>query len=160
MNKPIFSLIAVVAKDRGIGNNNELLFHIPEDLKYFQNVTSGHTVIMGKNTYFSLPNGALPGRKNIVLSRQELSLKDAQVFDSLTKAVESCSGEQEVFVIGGASIYQQAISLADKLYITEVDAIKPADTFFPDYSSFNTIKELGDGEYKGLKYKFLELTKG
>lgn len=160
MGKPIVSLVVCIAKDRGIGKNNKLLFHIPEDLKYFQRITLGHTVIMGRNTYCSLPDGALKRRRNLVLSKQNLNLKDTECYNSLEKAIESCAGEKEVFIIGGASIYQQAISYADKIYITEVDAIKPADTFFPDYSLFGITKEVGSGEYKGLKYKFLELTKG
>lgn len=114
---------------------------------------------MGKNTYYSLPNGALANRRNIVLTRQNMNLPDAEVCDSIDKALDLCSGEEEIFFIGGESIYHQSMKIADKLYITEVDAAKEADTYFPDYSIFKNKKYINEGEYKGLKYKFYEYTK-
>lgn len=159
MDKTIVSLIACIAKDRGIGKDNKLLFRIPDDLNYFHRITNGHAVIMGRNTYHSLPNGALTNRRNIVLTRQKLKLPDAEVCESIEKAIESCVGEKEVFIIGGASIYHQSIKIADKLYITEVDAIKEADTFFPDYSEFRNKKYISGGEYEGLRYHCYEYSK-
>lgn len=158
--KPIISLIAIVAKDRGIGKNNELLFDIPEDLKHFQKITLNHTVIMGYNTYKSLGNKALPKRRNIVLCFDDLKLPDAEVFKSIDEALDAVKNEEEVFFIGGASIYHQAIKLADKLYLTQVDAVKPADTYFPEYKKyFKKVKKTGGGESNGLKYEYLEFTK-
>ena len=156
--KPIISLIAAIAKDGGIGKDNKLLFNIPEDLKYFHKVTKNHTVIMGYNTYNSIGK-ALPERRNIVLSRREIELPDATVCKSLDEAVQEADSENEIFIIGGASVYEQSIKFADKLYLTLVDAVVPADTFFPDYSEFDSVKVLGEGESGELSYKFLELTR-
>lgn len=153
-NKPIISLIAVIAKDRGIGKDNKLLFDIPEDLKHFRKVTLGHTVIMGYNTYRSLGNKALPKRRNIVLSFDDMELPDAEVCQSIDQALELTKKEDEIFFIGGASIYHQAINIADKLYLTEVEETKEADTYFPIYSNFRQKKKLGDGMYNKVKYNF------
>lgn len=158
-NQPIISLIAVVARDRGIGKDNKLLFDIPEDLQHFKKITKGHTVIMGLNTYKSLPSGALPNRRNIVVSFDQIELPDAEVCLSIDEALEKTKNEEEIFFIGGASIYQQSIKFADKLYLTLVDAIKPADTYFPDYSEFAKVKTTGESQTGDLKYKYLELTK-
>lgn len=159
MSKTKISLIAAVANDRGIGKNNKLLFDIPEDLKYFRDKTSDHTVIMGYNTYKSIGR-ALPNRKNIVLSRQLLKLMDAITVKSIEEALKKVEGEEEVFIIGGASIYEQFLPFADKLYLTLVDTTdSDADTFFPDYSDFQNFKRTGGGESNGLKYTFCELTR-
>lgn len=159
MSKTKISLIAAVANDRGIGKNNKLLFDIPEDLKYFQDKTRDHAVIMGYNTYKSIGK-ALPNRKNIVLSRQLLKLMDAITVKSIDEALKKVEDEEEVFIIGGASIYEQFLPLADKLYLTLVDATDPeADTFFPDYSDFQNFLRTGGGESNGIKYTFCELTK-
>ncbi len=158
MNKPIISLIAVVARDRGIGYKNKLLFDIPEDMEHFKSITSGHVVIMGYNTYKSIGK-ALPGRKNIVLCDKMTRLNDALVSRSIEEAVKISKGEDEIFFIGGASVYEQAIKIADKLYITEVNALRTADTYFPDYKEFVKVKISGAGRYNNLEYKFLELTR-
>ncbi len=158
-NKPTISLIAVVAKDRGIGKDNKLLFDIPEDLKHFRKITMGHTVIMGYNTYKSLGNKALPKRRNIVLCFDDLTLIDAEVFKSIDEALDTVKNEEEVFFIGGASIYHEAIKIADKLYLTEVEGTKEADTYFPIYTSFHKKKKLGDGVYNKIKYSFYEYEK-
>lgn len=159
MDKTLISLIAVVARDRGIGKDNKLLFDIPEDLQHFKSITIGHTVIMGFNTYKSLGNRALSGRRNIVLCYDNINLTGAEVCPSIDEAIEKTKGEDEIFFIGGASIYQQAIKLADKLYLTVVDAEVPADTYFPDYEEFDKVKITGEGKTGELKYQFLELTK-
>lgn len=158
-SKRTISLIAVVAQDRGIGKDNKLLFNIPEDLQHFKSITMGHTVIMGLNTYKSLGCKALPGRRNVVLSPTDPGLNDAEWCGSIEEALEKTAGEEEIFFIGGASIYQQSIKFADKLYLTLVDAAKPADTYFPDYSEFDMVKVTGNGQSGNLKYKYLELTK-
>ena len=126
------SIIAAVAQNNALGYKNQLLYHLPDDLKRFKKLTSGHTVIMGKNTYDSLPNGALPNRRNIVLSRSVKELPDCDVYTNIDEALESC-GDEEIFIIGGASIYKQMIDKADKIYITEVyDVPENADVFFPE----------------------------
>lgn len=158
-NKTMISLIAAVASDRGIGKNNKLLFDIPEDLKYFREKTRDHTVIMGYNTYKSIGH-ALPNRRNIVLSRQLLKLVDAETVKSIDDVVRAIENDGEVFVIGGASIYEQFLPIADKLYLTIIEDTDPeADTFFPDYSDFQNFKRTGGGESNGLKYTFCELTR-
>lgn len=127
------SLIVAIADNQAIGKKQQLLCHLPKDLKRFKAITSGHTVIMGRKTYESLPNGALPNRKNIVLSNSaNLSLPDCLVVNSLDKALQACEGEDEVFIIGGAAVYEAALQQADKLYITRIHhAFEEADTFFP-----------------------------
>lgn len=162
MNKLIISLIAAIARDRGIGYQNKLLIHLPPDLKHFKEVTSGHMVIMGQTTYQSMGR-ALPNRENIVLTKDpNFSVADAKVMYSIEEALEYAnnSTEEEIFFIGGASIYAQSIKYADKLYLTLIDATYPADTYFPDYSEFkNILSESGAQEYNGVKFKYLELSK-
>ena len=160
--KPIISLIVAIARDRGIGYQNKLLIHLPPDLKHFKSITSGHMVIMGQTTYQSMGR-ALPNRENIVLTRdQNFSAPDAKVMYSIEEALDYAknSTEEEIFFIGGASIYSQSIKYADKLYLTLIDAVYPADTYFPDYSEFkNVISESEAEEYNGVKFKYLELSK-
>jgi len=129
----IISLIAVLGKNNEIGRNNRLLCHLPSDLKRFKAITSGHTVIMGRKTFESLPNGALPNRRNIVISRNKtLVIEGAEVYSSLDQALLKSMTETEVFITGGAQIYAQALSIAEKLYITRIHASFPdADAFFP-----------------------------
>lgn len=116
-----------------IGFENKLLFWLPNDLKRFKALTTGHTIVMGRKTFESLPKGALPHRRNIVLSTQSgLACPGAEVFPSLQAALDSCSAEEHVYIIGGASVYRQALPLADELCLTEIDAVAPeADAFFP-----------------------------
>jgi dihydrofolate reductase len=162
MKKPIISLISAIAKDRGIGHKNKLLVYLPPDLKHFKATTSGHMVIMGQTTYESMGK-ALPSRENIVLTRdKDFKLDDAKVMYSIEEAVEYAnnSGEEEVFFIGGASIYIQSIKFADKLYLTLIDKTWPADTFFPEYDEFkNLVSESEEQEHDGIKFKYIELTK-
>ncbi len=131
--KPIISIIVAIAENNAIGKDNDLLYHIPGDLPRFKKITSGHSVIMGRNTYLSLPNGALPNRKNIVISD---NLKDCFdgciIVHSIEEAIEKCMGETEVFVIGGGMIYKQFMPIADKIYLTKVHEKPEADTFFPE----------------------------
>ncbi|MBO4589970.1 MAG: dihydrofolate reductase [Bacteroidaceae bacterium] len=127
------SIIVAIAKNGAIGLNNSLIYHLPDDMKHFKALTTGHTVIMGRKTFESFPKGALPNRRNVVLSRSDISFPGAEVFQTLSEALLSCAEEEEVFIIGGASIYQQALPLAEQLYLTVVDDIpKEADTFFPE----------------------------
>lgn len=128
------SIIVAIAKNNEIGRNNDMLAHLPIDLKHFKNVTSNHSVIMGRKTFESLPKGALPNRRNIVISRNDnLEIPGAEVVPSLDRALMKVKDEDEVFIIGGAQIYKQALPIADKLYLTRIHAEFPeADTFFPE----------------------------
>lgn len=125
-------LIAAIDLNGGIGKDNKLLCHLPADLKRFKQLTTGKTVIMGRKTFDSLPAGALPNRRNIVVSRQtDLTLANCEVFYSLSDAFAACQSENEVFVIGGETIYKQAIANAHVLELTQIDGRFDADAFFP-----------------------------
>lgn len=130
----VINIIACIDSNNAIGYKNQLLFHIPEDLTRFRMLTTGHTILMGRKTYESLPHGALPNRRNIVISHQNIHLEGCDVFSSIEKALDTCQDE-EVFVIGGASIYEQTLSIADRLYLTKVHkACTQADTYFPIFN--------------------------
>ena len=140
----MISIIAAVAKNRAIGFKNKLIYWLPNDLKRFKALTTGHTIIMGRNTYLSLPKGALPNRRNIVLSKSwqkgnhtsQLSVLNSQfeVYPSLEEALRHCAPDEDIYIIGGASVYKQALPIADRLCLTEVDDTPAdADTFFPPY---------------------------
>lgn len=133
------SLIAAVAKNLVIGKNNDLPWHLPDDMKYFMNTTKGHHCIMGRKNYDSLPEKfrPLPNRTNIVVTRQtKLQAPGCVVVHTLEHALEVArnNGETETFIIGGAEIYRAALAVADSLYITEIDAIIDGDTFFPEFN--------------------------
>lgn len=124
------NLIVAVDANNGIGKNNSLPWHLPADLKHFKRLTTGHPIIMGHKTFDSIGK-VLPNRQNIILSRQkDLRIEGAKVFNSLTKALEACKSEEDIFVIGGAQLFNEAMPLADILYLTEIHHIFGADTFF------------------------------
>jgi len=134
----MITIIVAISENYAIGKNNDLLCHLSADLKRFKALTTGHTVVMGRRTYESLPNGALPNRRNIVVSTTMKTDVDAkyEVASSLEEALKLCSDEEEVFIIGGAQIYKAAISLADCLQITHIHhTFDDADTFFPKIDS-------------------------
>ncbi len=127
----MISIIVAVSEDWGIGKNNELLWTLSEDMKRFKRLTYGNTVIMGKRTWESLPRKPLPGRKNVVLTDNPGECIDYSVTAySIEDALKKCENE-EIFVIGGGSVYRQFMPLADRLYITHVHSKAPADVFFP-----------------------------
>jgi dihydrofolate reductase len=129
----MISIIVAVSEDWGIGKDNELLWHISEDLKRFKRLTSGNTVIMGKRTWESLPRRPLPGRMNIVLTdNPDETIKDAVTAYSLQDALDKGEKEKEIFIIGGGSIYRQFMPIADRLFITHVHRKAPADIYFPE----------------------------
>lgn len=145
----MLSIIVAVAQNGAIGRNNELLWHISEDLKYFKGTTMGHPVIMGRKTYESVGR-PLPGRRNIVLTRGELEIPQIknpqttsmEVVDSLEKVLEIAAGDEEFFIMGGGMLYNATFGLADKLYITRIfAAAEDADTFFPDVNEEEWIVE-------------------
>ncbi len=129
------SIIVAVDRNRAIGNKGDQPFYIREDLRHFKALTLGHPIIMGRKTFEALPRGPLPGRRNIVITRQvDFRPEGAYVAASLPEALALCEGEEEVFVIGGAQTYALALPLATDLYLTEIDAEAPeADTYFPPF---------------------------
>lgn len=128
----MISIIVAVSEDWGIGMNNDLLWHLPLDLKRFKKLTLGNTVLMGKRTWESLPKRPLPGRKNIVITDVPgESFDQAITAYSIEDALSKCEPDEEIFIIGGGSIYRQFMPVADKLYITHVHKNTPADTYFP-----------------------------
>ena len=129
----MISIIVAVSEDWGIGKDNELLWHISEDLKRFKKLTSGNAVIMGKKTWESLPRRPLPGRKNIVLTDDpNESIENSVTAYSIDDALDKCGPAEEIFIIGGGSIYRQFMPIADRLFITHVHKKAPADIYFPE----------------------------
>lgn len=129
------ALIAAIAENNAIGFGNKLIYWLPNDLKRFKELTTGHTIIMGSNTFRSLPKGALPNRRNIVLSRKESSFPGAETFSSLEEALTNCNNEDIVYIIGGETLYRTAMPMADFLYLTEIkDTPTNADAFFPEFN--------------------------
>lgn len=128
----MISIIVAVSEDLGIGKDNDLLWHLPEDMKRFKKLTMGNTIIMGRRTWESLPKKPLPGRRNIVITDIPGETFDgAESAISINDAASKCNTGEEAFIIGGASIYRQFMPLADKLYITHVHKKAKADVFFP-----------------------------
>lgn len=130
----IISVIVAIADDRAIGKDNQLLWKLPNDMKLFRELTTGHTVIMGRKTFESLPNGALPNRKNIVItSDKTLTYPNTTVVHSIEEAIAQGTEGEELFFIGGATIYEAVLPVADRLYLTRVHHSFPdADTYFPE----------------------------
>jgi dihydrofolate reductase len=130
---PNIAIIVAIAQNFAIGRNNDLLFHLPNDLKRFKKITSGHAVIMGKKTLFSLPNGPLPNRRNIVITDVPGETFDGcETVYSIDEAIMAVSNEQLAFVIGGGMIYRQFYPVAGKLFLTMAHKDFEADTFFPE----------------------------
>ncbi|MEK7186553.1 MAG: dihydrofolate reductase [Patescibacteria group bacterium] len=162
------SIIVAMDDKRGIGKNNRLPWHIPEDLKRFKKLTSGHTIIMGRKTFESIlsyTGKPLPDRINMVITRNpDFKAEGVSINTSLEEALsEAKENEQsEIFIIGGAQIFQQAIDMGvvDIIYLTKVQGDYGADTFFPDYSQFRKVISEEEGESKGIKYKFVDLERG
>lgn len=132
----MISIIAAVDRHMAIGFQNKLLFWLPNDLKRFKALTTGNTIIMGRKTFESLPKGALPNRRNIVLSSNPCAqYLGTEVFPSLEEALCHCGKDEHIYIIGGESVYRQALPLADELCLTEIDCAAPqADAFFPEVS--------------------------
>ncbi len=148
----MISVIAAVAQGGVIGGGNRLLWHISEDLKRFKSITTGHPVVMGRKTWESLGR-ALPGRRNVVITRQaDYRAEGAETVGSLSEAVALFAPEEEVFIIGGGDIYRQAMPLADRLYLTEVEVKYDGDTYFPDWSSEQWIEVLNERHERGEKF--------
>ena len=155
----MLSLIVAIAENNAIGKNNQLLWHLPGDLKYFKQVTRGHPVIMGRNTWFSLPRRPLPDRRNIVITdRPDETLELCETVHSVNQAITLCDPAEETFIIGGASVYRQLLPFANRLYITRVHCTFEADVFFPEIDS-ELWERISAGEIQhdpasGLHYTF------
>lgn len=126
----MISLIAAIDENRGLGYNNQLLCHLPADLKHFKELTIGKPIIMGRKTFESIGK-PLPGRLNIVLSKQAISIEGVTVFHSLSQAIQHVQDEPEVMIIGGATLYEQAFPLAQRVYLTVIHHQFLADVYFP-----------------------------
>lgn len=148
------SIIACVGKNMELGKNNDLIWHLPGDLKYFKKMTLGKTVVMGRKTFESLPK-ILPQRRNIILQRKKEEIDGAFVANNVEMALDMI-GDDEAFIIGGASVYQVFLEYADKLYLTEVDAKSDADVYFPSFDKTLYEKDiLGCDEDNGIKYQYV-----
>ncbi|WP_276359861.1 dihydrofolate reductase [Daejeonella sp. H1SJ63] len=157
------NLIVAVDENNGIGKDNQLPWHLPADLKHFKNLTSGHSILMGRKTFDSIGK-ALPNRRNIVISRQsELHYQGIELCNSLEEAIKLCKNEDEIFIIGGAQIFDQALPLSDILYLTIIHHNFDADTFFPEISPEKWIeveKNLHHPDEKNLySYSFIKYRK-
>ena len=156
MPRPAVSLVAIVARDGGIGHRGALLVRLPEDLRRFKAITLGSPVVMGRKTWQSIGR-PLPGRRNIVITRdRKLRVEGAEIASSLDEALALAGDVPLVHVIGGAEVYALALPLADELHLTELDAEFPADTFFPawDKSRFARVAHEPRESADGLRYAF------
>ena len=168
--KPLISIIVnITEKSRAIGDSGKLLAPISDDLKRFKQLTTGHPIIMGRKTFDSIGR-VLPNRQNIIITRNKnYRVEGAIIVNSLEEAIKiakqteqnSATNEKEIFIIGGGEIYNQALPLTDKLYLTVVKTDLIGDTFFPDYFEFKTIlhKEDRIDEKTGLKYSWIDLVR-
>lgn len=147
------SMIAAIGKNSELGKGNDLIWHFKEDMKFFKETTTGNTVIMGRKTFESLPK-ALPNRKNIVITTNESYAADgAEVVTSIDDAMKA-AGDTDIFIIGGGNIYAQFLPMADKLYLTEIDAsCSGADTYFPTFDKSDyTSEKLTDFNVDGIHF--------
>lgn len=157
------NIIAAVARNRAIGFENKLIYWLPNDLKRFKALTTGHTIIMGRHTFESLPKGALPNRRNVVLSRTQSQFAGCDHYSSLDEALAHCAPDEEVYVIGGASVYTEALSRADRLCLTEVDDLPDqADAFFPPFEGWREVfrEEHDTDERHHQRYAFVDYVRG
>jgi len=127
----IVSQIAAMSENHVIGKDNQLLWHMPNDLKHFKNTTSGHTVIMGRKTFDSVGK-PLPKRRNIIITRQPITIEGCEVVNSVEAALALCLDEDEVFIVGGAEIYKLSLHLTDRIYLTVIHHTFEGDSFFPE----------------------------
>lgn len=171
MKKPIIACVVAIGKNRELGLKDKLLWHIPDDLKRFKRLTTGHPVIMGRKTFESIlgyTGGPLSDRTNIVITRNVQADQSGWsgkflIVRSLEEAIELAkqqSGSEEIHIGGGAEIYRQALPYIDKLYLTVIDASKEADTYFPEYEKEFTKDVSTDKtvhEHDGIKYRWVDL---
>lgn len=150
--------IAAIGKNRELGKDNQLIWHFPQDLKFFKEQTKGHTIVMGRKTFESLP-GMLPKRHHIVISKSGAKFpEEVEVFSSIDAFVDAYqTKEEEIFVIGGATIYKQMLSLCHRLILTEINQSYDADVFFPEFDKNLYHKQiLKDIMENGVHYQHVE----
>lgn len=158
------SLIVALASNRAIGLNNQMPWHLSADLKQFKRVTMGHPIIMGRKTFAAIGK-ALPGRMNIVVSRNpDFQHQDCLIFASLDEAIRfACSEAQQVFVIGGATLYEALLPVADELYLTQIHQAFAGDTFFPEWQAEDWLElsreDIDDDPQAGFSYSFVRLAR-
>lgn len=158
----MISMIAAVAKNRAIGFENKLIYWLPNDLKRFKALTTGHTIVMGRKTFESLPKGALPNRRNCVLTTSVSQLPGCECFKNWDEFIASCQPNEDIYIIGGASLYTNLLDKADRLYLTEIDDTPAqADTFFPDYSTWKeeSREQHETDERHAFRYAFVDYCK-
>lgn len=162
MKRPIISIVVAIAeKNRAIGKDNKLPWHIPEDLKRFKEITTGHPIIMGRRTYESIGR-PLPNRTNIIVTKnKDFRAENCVVVNSLEEAIKKASeiDQEEIYIIGGGEIFKQALPYTDKLYLTLVQGDIEGDVFFPEYSEFNKTISQSSHESNGYSYTFIDLVK-
>src|SRR4051794_7100622 len=156
----IITIIVAIAENNAIGKNNQLLWHLPADLKHFKQVTSGRSIIMGRKTFDSVGK-PLPNRRNIVVTRQNINIEGCEVVKSVDEGLALCAGKDEVFIGGGAEIYKLAMDKTDRIYLTVVHQSFDADTFFPEIN-YNVWKETAREDHQPdeknkLPYSFITL---
>jgi dihydrofolate reductase len=154
------TIVVAIAQNHAIGKNNQLLWNLPCDLKHFKDITTGHTVIMGRKTYESVGK-PLPKRRNIIITRQNISIEGCEVVASIEDALALCADEEEVFIVGGAEIYRQSMHLTNRIYLTIVKKDFEADSFFPriDAEEWKTTEQedFEPDEKNSLPFSFITL---
>ena len=154
------SIIVAIGENHAIGKSNQLLWHMPNDLKHFKDITSGRTIIMGRKTFDSVGK-PLPRRRNIVVTRQDITIPGCEVVKSIEDGLALCKDEDEVFIGGGAEIYKLAMHLTDRIYLTIIHKSFDADTFFPeiDKTEWKEVEheDFEPDEKNPLPYSFITL---
>jgi dihydrofolate reductase len=155
----MFSIIAAIGKKRELGKGGDLVFHLKDDMKFFRETTTGHKIVMGRKTWESLP-GKLNNRTNIVISSHGITNADEH-YSSITDFIKKYENtDEEIFIIGGASIYDAFLPYADNLYLTEIDSTVDADVFFPEFDKSNYSREvIKKGKEDELDYSIVKYTK-
>jgi dihydrofolate reductase len=159
----IVSIVVAMSKNNVIGHNNELIWHLPADLKHFKEITTGHYIIMGRKTFESIGK-PLPNRTSIVITRnKDYKIEGCIMANSLQDAIEKAAGQDEVFIIGGAEIYRQSMDWVDKIYLTQVDADFEGDAKFPliNFEKWKIISNIANNKDKKniFNYNFLTLVR-
>jgi len=156
----IVSDVVAISENHVIGKDNKLLWYLPNDLKHFKEITTGHTIIMGRKTYESVGK-PLPKRRNIIITRQDIIIEGCEVVNSIEAALALCAGEDEVFIVGGAEIYKLAMHLTNRIYLTIVHKKFDGDSFFPEINK-QEWKEVSREDHQpdeknSLPYSFITL---
>ncbi|HEY8784540.1 MAG TPA: dihydrofolate reductase [Mucilaginibacter sp.] len=158
----IVTQVVAISENHVIGKDNKLLWYLPNDLKHFKEITTGHTIIMGRKTYDSVGK-PLPKRRNIIITRQHITIEGCEVVNSIEAALELCKDEQQVFIVGGAEIYKQSLHLTDRICLTIVHKEFEGDSFFPEINK-QEWKEVAREDHQpdeknSLPYSFITLEK-